>query len=330
MDGPRRGCADRPRNNFLATGAARPAPDGRQAAGAHGGRESDAACVGVSAIGFGAPHRLLIAPDGRLNLIPFAALVDRKGRYLVERYSISYLTSGRDLLPPPVRRPGNQDAVIVADPDYGETEGTVGKSRDVGLQDGLPQSVSSNFNLDQIYFPPLKGTADEARALKAILPQATGVYQRAGHRGCAQTTPQSWHSPRGHAWVFPPGSRDQADRWTQTTRIQSSPWSPLSSRLRIHCCAQDWRWRGISATGPRRSRGRRVLTAPKASGLDLWGTKLVVLSACDTGVGEVKNGEGVFGLRRALLLAGSETQVMRVWPVSDLGAQDLMIEYYKG
>ena len=72
-----------------------------------------------------------------------------------------------------------------------------------------------------------------------------------------------------------------------------------------------------------------VLTALEATGLDLWGTKLVVLSACDTGVGEVKNGEGVFGLRRALSLAGSETQVMSLWPVSDLGARDLMTEYYK-
>jgi CHAT domain-containing protein len=57
---------------------------------------------------------------------------------------------------------------------------------------------------------------------------------------------------------------------------------------------------------------------------------MVVLSACDTGVGEVRNGEGVFGLRRALSLAGSETQVMSLWPVSDLGARDLMTEYYKG
>ncbi len=71
-----------------------------------------------------------------------------------------------------------------------------------------------------------------------------------------------------------------------------------------------------------------ILTAQEAAGLDLWGTKLVVLSACDTGVGEVKNGEGVYGLRRALVLAGSETQVMSLWPVSDKGTRDLMIEYY--
>jgi len=55
----------------------------------------------------------------------------------------------------------------------------------------------------------------------------------------------------------------------------------------------------------------------------------VVLSACNTGVGEVKTGEGVYGLRRALVLAGSETQVLSLWPVSDTGTRDLMIEYYR-
>ena len=62
---------------------------------------------------------------------------------------------------------------------------------------------------------------------------------------------------------------------------------------------------------------------------DLWGTKLVVLSACDTGVGEVKTGEGVYGLRRALMLAGAESQMMSLWPVSDRSTRDLMIRYYE-
>jgi CHAT domain-containing protein len=72
-----------------------------------------------------------------------------------------------------------------------------------------------------------------------------------------------------------------------------------------------------------------VLTALEAAGLNLRGTKLVVLSACETGVGDVANGEGVYGLRRALAIAGAESQLISLWKVNDLGTKDLMVSYYK-
>jgi tetratricopeptide (TPR) repeat protein/CHAT domain-containing protein len=306
--------------------------------------------------GSGETRRLLIAPDGMLNLIPFAALVDRQGRYLVQGYSISYLTSGRDLLRSPVRRPDNQDMVVVADPDYGVEDAVAAESQNVGLQPasfstwrirlpgfvamsrdggfpfGLPQSANSNFNNQaRIYFPPLKGTAGEARALKTILPQAT-VFTGAR---ATEAALKELHSPvilhvATHGFFLRDqkirlvGARDLVLETEQSVGISNQPIeNPL---LRS----------GLALAGVNLRLGRAdqgddgVLTALEAAGLDLWGTKLVVLSACDTGVGEVKNGEGVFGLRRALSLAGSETQVMSLWPVSDLGARDLMTEYYKG
>ena len=54
------------------------------------------------------------------------------------------------------------------------------------------------------------------------------------------------------------------------------------------------------------------------------------MSACETGVGEVKNGEGVFGLRRAFFLAGAETLVMSLWEVSDNATREIMTSYYSG
>jgi len=72
-----------------------------------------------------------------------------------------------------------------------------------------------------------------------------------------------------------------------------------------------------------------VLTALEAATLDLRGTQMVVLSACETGVGAIDRGEGVQGLRRALIVAGSESQVMSLWQVDDDATQGLMQGMYK-
>jgi CHAT domain-containing protein len=72
-----------------------------------------------------------------------------------------------------------------------------------------------------------------------------------------------------------------------------------------------------------------ILTAEDVSVMDLSDTELVVLSACDTALGDVQTGEGVFGLRRAFVLAGAQTLVMSLWKVLDEQTKELMVDFYK-
>jgi CHAT domain-containing protein len=72
-----------------------------------------------------------------------------------------------------------------------------------------------------------------------------------------------------------------------------------------------------------------LLTALEVTGMNLYGTDLVVLSACETAAGDVKVGEGVYGLRRAFVLAGARNLVMSLWAVGDQTTREQMEAFYK-
>jgi CHAT domain-containing protein/Flp pilus assembly protein TadD len=253
--------------------------------------------------------RLVISPDGELSVIPFAALVDDKGRYLVERCEIDGLASGRDLLRLSDRLAPRESPLIVADPAFqAETPGTPGGG-------GL-------------VFEALPGTAEEASALKALLPDARIATKAAA----TETLVKGVKGPRllhiaTHGFFFDPASLAAAS--TPSDRRGPSPAAaPAESAGRFALLRS-----GLALAGANGARAGEkddgLLTAFEVASLDLHGTQLVVLSACETGLGEVRSGDGVYGLGRALTLAGAETQVMSLWQVSDEATRDLMIGFYR-
>jgi CHAT domain-containing protein len=273
----------------------------------------------------GNTRTVLLSPDSQLNLIPFAALVDENNRYLVENYSITYLSSGRDLLRLQNPTKSSSAPVLIANPDYdnpGNSSVPVATTRSTLNQ--------RSTDLAQLQVGPLPGTAMEAEAIAPMLP---GVTLLTGSQATENALKQL-QSPKilhiaTHGFflnnvplVAPPdfsGSLFQEGVFKETLPTSGNTENPL---LRS----------GIALAGfnPRQSGSEDgVLTALEAAGLNLSGTQLVVLSACETGLGDVANGDGVYGLRRALAVAGTESQLISLWAVSDFGTKDLMVSYYK-
>ena len=259
--------------------------------------------------------RFMLAPEGMLNLLPYGALVDEHGRHLLERFSFNYLASGRDLLRSKEGSKPRSPAVVMADPAFdGEAAAGTG-----GQESAAPAGTARSRDHSGVKFDALPGTAAEAQALQRILPEAQVLT---GTRA-SETALKRLHGPRilhiaTHGFFL----QDQGAAPVASGRSAVAP-ARENPMLRA----------GLALAGANRlpSSGDDdgVLTALEAAGLDLAGTKLVVLSACETGFGEVKNGEGVFGLRRAFAMAGAETMLMSLWQVEDEATKNLMVGYHR-
>jgi CHAT domain-containing protein/lipopolysaccharide biosynthesis regulator YciM len=285
----------------------------------------------VRSMGAAGKH-LIISPDGELNLLPFESLLDEHGNYLIENYLISYVTAGRDLLRMQVARPGKSEPEIFANPAFGDpaTEQSAASSPPkLGPAKAFAARRGSTTGQDfaGVYFAPLAGTAQEAHVLKSLFPDAKILSGEHASKAELERVeaPTILHLAT-HGFFLENAADNAASNHTVGKGVGRSTDSTMKTENPLLRS-------GLALAGANlgnRSDGNGILTALEASNLNLWGTKLVTLSACDTGVGQVENGEGVFGLRRAFVIAGAETVVMSLWPISDAVTRDLMTSYYRG
>jgi CHAT domain-containing protein len=178
-------------------------------------------------------------------------------------------------------------------------------------------------------FNPLPGTAAEAQSVKLALGLNDGqvLTRRIATEGALKQVkgPRIVHLAT-HGFFLPDETARPAEPLGLVTlepgqQPQGWVFSGENPLLRA----------GLALAGANQLRSGNddgILTAMEAAGLDLLGTELIVLSACETGLGDVNNGEGVYGLRRALVLAGARTQVTSLWKVDDGATTELMSEYY--
>jgi CHAT domain-containing protein/Tfp pilus assembly protein PilF len=270
-------------------------------------------------------RHVFISPDGQLTLIPFAALVDENGRYLIEDYSVSYLTSGRDLLRPQAKAESRETLRVFADPLYDLTAPT-----EPGRAAAQAPARTVNSQRSKDFFASgydqLPGTAAEAEAIRSLFPNAVLFTQGQATEAALKRVnrPRMLHIAT-HGFFQP--DQPEATEGTLGLGFGMNKTPPITTNKENPLLRSGLVLAGIKQFSSGAGEDG-VLTALEVSGLDLWATKLVVLSACDTALGDVKNGEGVYGLRRALVLAGSETQVMSLWKVDDSVTRDLMVAYY--
>ncbi len=283
--------------------------------------------------------QLFISPDGNLNLMPFEVLATREGRYLIEDYIINYISAGRDIVRFADTSKATGNALIFADPDYNKGMEEKGKISGYG---GTGNTVRSAFSKDikNISFERLPDTKDEADAIEKIL-NGSGKLKVRNYQGknaveevlFSSETPHILHLAT-HGFFLKdesvkPEKTKEGMRGIKIKEVFSSGTSEQGADITIE---NPMLRSGIVLAGVntslKKGKDDGLVSAEKILGLKLKGTDLVVLSACETGIGDIQSGEGVFGLKRAFILSGAKTVVMSLWSVPSAETTEIMKDFY--
>lgn len=276
----------------------------------------------------GSRRNIFVSPEGQLNLLPFEILPCSDGKYVIEKFSISYLSSGRDLLKFKKRAEPTDWALVMADPDFELSTGELTERKDrISIESSIafvaPEPARGISSCLDVPFKRLHHSRQEAESISRTFKKRAELDVHAYYAGDAlEEVLKGIGSPPKVLHLATHGYFCQ-DIDLAKNKILENPLLRCGLALAgaNRLMDEEQRIDSQSEDG--------VLTAFEASGLNLIGTELVTLSACETGVGQVKNGEGVYGLRRAFQHAGAQSIVMSLWKVPDKETGELMDDFYK-
>jgi len=291
--------------------------------------------------------KIYIGADGPLNFLSFATLQDDQGKFLSEKYQVAYVGSGRDLLRP-TKSVDKKSFVIYANPVFASDDTAKVTPGNTNLPASLGMRAVELAEFAKVQLPQLPGTELEAATVSRIAIDAqwtkeTHLGADASKKGLmAMKAPAVLHLAT-HGFFL--GGEEVGGEGKRGMKLVSAPDpSPVGGAVNQPKPLKGispMRQSGVALAGGQSTlqawgRGEfpdpsndGILTAEEVAGLDLNGTWLVTLSACETGVGQVQSGEGVFGLRRAFMMAGAQNLLMTLWPVSDEVTPKIMADFYK-
>ncbi len=247
----------------------------------------------------GQATKVYISLDGVYNQVSLNSLMVSPGNFVVDLRSHSIVSSLRDLKRPGSSGPaGSKSATLVGNPDY------------------------ASPTVD-----PLPGTGREVATVKEILDKSgyqsrllTGTTASEGN--LKQVRQQKIVHVATHGFFI-------ADPKGNATSVFSIPLYNVNENVLLR---SGLLFAGIGRAATRTNdlsqTDNGILTGYEVMNLALENTDLVVLSACETGLGDVMSGEGVYGLQRAFMVAGASYVIMSLWKVDDDATQQLMVHFY--
>ena len=278
---------------------------------------------------------LFISPDGILNFIPFSCLLDIDNHFLAESLNIYFVGSGRDLLKNPAMI-SKKNLSLFANPVFK-------LEKNEPVLNASSQNRINNY-MEGISLPPLPGTESEARRIEDIAKKSgytcdtslgisatedkvtsikgPSILHFATHGFFLRNKQQITHNSGDRGMSVKDSTNSELEAKNNLSELDPMHSSGIAFSGAENTFAM---WSIGNAPDPSTD---GILTAEEVTSLDLNGTNLVTLSACESGVGEAKSGEGVFGLRRSFMMAGAQNLLMTLWPVDDITTADLMVDFY--
>jgi CHAT domain-containing protein/tetratricopeptide (TPR) repeat protein len=262
-----------------------------------------------------------VVPDGSLQLVNLQTLPAGESGYLAETRTLFHtLSAERDLaerdLPEPATSAHAGGLLAIGNPAY--QNAPTGHQPLLVSQTMFRGAHSRCTDFASMRFEPLPASAAEIRTVLSIW---TGRQESSTSLTAAAATEAAFKQSASGKRVIHLATHGffLEEQCGGDTAIRENPLL----RAGLVLAGANHR----QSAGPDDEDG--ILTAEEVASLNLQGTELVVLSGCDTGTGEVRAGEGVLGLRRAFRIAGAETLISSLWPVSDEDARDWMSIFYR-